>query len=82
MLEHLLLDVNGTLADRGSLHAASPPASARLRRLLEVQLVTGGHLRDRERDRAGARAAPADPRGHRRREAGAASSGWDVIAVR
>jgi P-type E1-E2 ATPase len=39
-LEHLLLDVNGTLSDRGVLHDGVAPLIARLRSLIEVQLVT------------------------------------------
>jgi soluble P-type ATPase len=39
-LKHLLLDVNGTLSDRGVLHEGVAPRVGRLRALLEVQLVT------------------------------------------
>jgi soluble P-type ATPase len=39
-LEHLLLDVNGTLSDRGVLADGVAPRVGRLRVLLEVQLVT------------------------------------------
>ncbi len=39
-LEHLLLDVNGTLSDRGTLDDRVAPRVARLRALLAVQLVT------------------------------------------
>ena len=39
-LEHLLLDVNGTLSDRGVLHEGVAARVGRLRTLVEVQLVT------------------------------------------
>jgi P-type E1-E2 ATPase len=39
-LEHLLLDVNGTLSDRGVLHEGVAPRVGRLRSLVEVQIVT------------------------------------------
>lgn len=39
-LEHLLLDVNGTLSDRGSLIDGVADRLARLRGLLDVQLVS------------------------------------------
>jgi P-type E1-E2 ATPase len=39
-LEHLLLDLNGTLSDRGVLHAGVAPRVGRLRTRLEVQVVT------------------------------------------
>lgn len=39
-LEHVLLDVNGTLSDRGVLHVGVAPRVGRLGSLVEVQLVT------------------------------------------
>ena len=40
-LEHLVLDVNGTLADRGELIAGVADRLARLREKLELHLVSG-----------------------------------------
>ena len=40
-LEHLLLDVNGTLGERGLVHEGVSERLARLRELLDVRLVSG-----------------------------------------